>query len=181
MQRLTVASSWDISMIDCPCGRYKIDEKAQLCPYCGIVLKPKEHAATRALADTDFEEGVPRWGTARFSSRMNLMLRVRDTNQSFTFDAATVTELVIGRKDPDTGLSPDVDLHASGAPDKGVSRKHALIIRKDEGSLSIVDKGSPNGTYLNGQKLIPNQPRVLRDGDELRLGHLVLTVRFERL
>jgi pSer/pThr/pTyr-binding forkhead associated (FHA) protein len=41
-----------------------------------------------------------------------------------------------------------------------------------------MDNGSSNGTFLNEQKLIANQPRVLRDGDDLRLGFLVLTVHF---
>ena len=45
----------------------------------------------------------------------------------------------------------------------------------------MVDLGTPNGTYLNGQRLIPNQARVLRDGDDVRLGHLVLQVKFERV
>lgn len=139
-----------------------------------------EPGLTRALTDTDFEEGVGRWGTARINSRMHIILRVRDTGQTFTFDAATLSEVVIGRRDPDTGEAPGIDLHESGAMEKGVSRRHAAISR-DEGSLSITDRGTPNGTFLNGQKLIPNQSRILRDGDELRLGHLVVVVRFERI
>jgi pSer/pThr/pTyr-binding forkhead associated (FHA) protein len=104
---------------------------------------------------------------------------VPDSNTSFIFDAESIEELVIGRQDPNTGQSPDVDLREHGAVEKGVSRRHATIIRRN-GSLSIVDQGSPNGTFLNGQKLIANQPRVLRDGDDVRLGHLVLRVTFER-
>ncbi|NDJ63106.1 MAG: FHA domain-containing protein, partial [Chloroflexi bacterium] len=73
-----------------------------------------------------------------------------------------------------------VDLTNSGGVDKGVSRRHALVVRKEENSLMIVDKDSPNGTYLNGQRLVPNQGRLLRDGDELRLGRLVIRVHFER-
>ena len=49
-------------------------------------------------------------------------------------------------------------------------------------ALGIEIKGKSvvltNGTFLNGQRLVPNQPRILRDGDEIRLGHLVLYVRF---
>ena len=67
-----------------------------------------------------------------------------------------------------------------GGADKGVSRYHAAIVRRD-GALSIVDKGGANGTFLNGQRLIAHQPRILRDGDDLRLGHMVLQVRFERV
>jgi hypothetical protein len=135
--------------------------------------------STRGLGDTDFEEAEPKWGTARFGSRTDLVIFVRDVNERFVFDAGTVDELVLGRFDPDTGESPDVDLQDLGGPEKGVSRRHATIIRRD-GSLNIVDAGSHNGTYLNGQRLVAHQPRILRDGDDVRLGHLVLRIKFVR-
>ena len=88
-----------------------------------------------------------------------------------------MVELIIGRKDPQTGQLPAVDLFNYGALEKGVSRRHAAIVRL-EGSLQIKDIGSPNGTFLNGQKLVPHQARVLRDGDDVRLGHLTLRINF---
>lgn len=135
--------------------------------------------ATRGLGDTDFEEGQPKWGTASFSARMNLVLTVRDTNAEFVFDAAEIQELIIGRFDPDTNESPDIDLQEHGGPEKGVSRRHAYIMRHD-GSLNLVDANSQNGTFLNGQRLVAHQPRILRDGDDIRLGYLVLRVKFVR-
>ena len=42
----------------------------------------------------------------------------------------------------------------------------------------ILDRGSANGTYLNGERLTPNEPHVLRDGDEIRLGKLVAHIYF---
>ncbi|MFQ3648561.1 MAG: FHA domain-containing protein [Anaerolineae bacterium] len=132
---------------------------------------------TRALGDTDFEEGMPKWGSARFNGAMNLVLTVLDTDQVFTFDADQVMELVIGRLNTDTGERPAVDLTDSDAIEKGVSRKHAVIVRRD-GALHVMDYGSANGTYLNGQKLVAQQPRLLRDGDDIRLGHMVIRVTF---
>ncbi len=136
--------------------------------------------ATRGLDNTDYEESEPRWGTARFNERTSLMLFVRGAPEPFIFDAGAVVEIIIGRQDPDTKLSPDVDLENFGGTEKGVSRRHATIIRKD-GSLNIVDAGSHNGTFLNGQRLIAHQPRVLRDGDDIRLGFLVLRVKFVKV
>jgi len=136
--------------------------------------------ATRGLGNTDYEESEPRWGTARFNERTSLMLFVRGAPEPFVFDAGSIVELVIGRIDPDSGQSPDVDLENFSGMEKGVSRRHATIIRKD-GSLNLVDAGSHNGTYLNGQRLIAHQPRVLRDGDDIRLGFLVLRVKFVRV
>lgn len=167
-------------MIKCPwCSKDISDLNTKICPYCGQLLI--NASATRALGDTDFEEGVPRWGTARFNSRMNLILSVRGSSEDrFVFDANAVTEINIGRKDPSTGESPGIDLDRFDAVEQGVSRRHAAIVRKEGGALQIVDRGSPNGTFLNGQRLIANQPRILRDGDELRFGKLVLTVKFLR-
>lgn len=135
------------------------------------------HTATRGLENTDFEESEPRWGTARFNERTTLMLFVRGAHDPLLFDAGNVVELIIGRLDPDTGESPHVDLEPYGGTDKGVSRRHATVNRRD-GSLAIVDAGSHNGTFLNGQRLVAHQPRILRDGDDIRLGFLVLRVKF---
>jgi pSer/pThr/pTyr-binding forkhead associated (FHA) protein len=160
------------------CGYKNIPETAKTCPRCGLSLNQTVSNATRALAEPEEEIGTPRWGTAGFNSRMNLVLKVPDSDKTFTFDAAEITRITLGRVDPDTGEAPAVDLIDSKAVEKGVSRRHASIIRRDTGSLSLVDLESGNGTFLNGQRLVPNQPRILRDGDEIRLGHLVLYVRF---
>jgi hypothetical protein len=157
-----------------------IDEAAAICDYCGALLVDDEGNSTKSLDNTDYEDAVPKWGTARFNGRMNLVLRLRDTSASFIYDAGAVEKIVIGRHDPATGTSPDIDLQEYEATGKGVSRRHAAIVR-NQGALNLVDMGSPNGTFLNGQRLIPNQPRILRDGDDIRLGHLVLQVRFERV
>jgi hypothetical protein len=52
--------------------------------------------------------------------------------------------------------------------DSTVSRFHAVL--EDLGSVwSIRDVGSRNGTYINGEKI--SAERVLRSGDELRIGN----------
>lgn len=139
---------------------------------------PPRYMGTRHVAIAD-EESEPKWGTAHFGSRTELILIARDNGQQFVFDASTIDELVIGRFDPDTNTSPPVDLEAAGGMDRGVSRRHASIIRQ-EGLLYVSDHGSHNGTYLNGQRLVAKQPRILRDGDDLRLAQLVLRVKFVR-
>jgi hypothetical protein len=155
-------------------------EGAQVCDVCGhLFVDVAKDAATKALGETDIEEIAPKWGSARFTQRIQLIINVDGTDKRLTIETHDIDELVIGRTDPDTHQSPPIDLTDFGAVDKGVSRRHAAIVRKD-GSLHVVDKGSPNGTFLNGQKLVTNQPRVLRDGDDIRLGFLVMRVAFER-
>jgi pSer/pThr/pTyr-binding forkhead associated (FHA) protein len=90
---------------------------------------------------------------------------------------ALVQQTVLGRTDPDTGDAPDVILDAYGAADLGVSRRHARLIA-DEIALRVEDLGSANHSFINGQKLVAHEPRILRDGDELRLGHLIMHIRF---
>jgi hypothetical protein len=168
-------------VIECWNCKRENEDETKICNYCGALLIDSEPVvATRALGDTDFEESQPRWGTARFGSRMNLIITVRGHKKPFMFDAEQVDELLIGRRNAQTGEAPDIDLHDFDGVEQGVSRLHASIVRR-EGSLNIVDKGSPNGTYLNGQRLVAHQPRILRDGDDLRLGHLVLRVTFARM
>jgi pSer/pThr/pTyr-binding forkhead associated (FHA) protein len=104
---------------------------------------------------------------------MQLILKVRATDKTFTFNTEKITELVIGRVNPYTGDTPDIDLESCGGKDMGVSRRHAAISRQGR-SLGIVDLGSDNGTFVNGQRLPPNTHGELQHGDEIRLGHLVM-------
>ena len=168
------------TMIKCvKCGNLNEDD-VKICVFCGALLDLTEHIATKGLDDADYEEGTPRWGSARFTPRTHLVLGIEGETRSLTFNANDITELILGRADPKTGEAPQVNLSDYGALEKGVSRKHAVINRKD-GSLYLVDQGSANGTYLNGQKLLPQQERVLRDGDDVRLGHLMMRITFEQL
>lgn len=87
-------------------------------------------------------------------------------------------EMVIGRS-ANGALPPDIDLAGSNAADLGVSRLHlAMRYEPKDHALLIYDLGSSNGSYVNGQKLQPKELRLLRSGDELRLGRLVLRVKF---
>ncbi len=54
-----------------------------------------------------------------------------------------------------------------------VSRAHAKLVRHDD-EYTIEDLGSRNGIMLNGLRV---HAAVLRDGDELLLGDVVLTYR----
>lgn len=59
--------------------------------------------------------------------------------------------------------------------DPTVSNTHAVLLARD-GGYSIVDLGSRNGTYINGERL-STRARVLRHGDAIQLGQTVFTFR----
>jgi len=60
--------------------------------------------------------------------------------------------------------------------DKTVSRLHARLDLSENGSLSVEDLGSTNGTQVNEALLVPNAPRSLADGDRLRFGSVSVTL-----
>ncbi len=54
-------------------------------------------------------------------------------------------------------------------PHSQVSRSHARIEAISQ-ECTITDLGSSNGTYVNGEKLAPNAPVTLKDGDTVKIG-----------
>jgi hypothetical protein len=86
-------------------------------------------------------------------------------------------EMRIGRRSVARGLEPEIDL--SGPPaDPGISHQHAVLLASEDGSWSLVDRGSSNGTQVNGQEITAKVPVPLRDGDRIFLGAwTMLTIR----
>ncbi len=56
----------------------------------------------------------------------------------------------------------------------GVSRHHARI-RVEKGAATLEDLGSKNGTFLRGEPV--TAPTRLEDGDQIRLGSVIVTFR----
>jgi pSer/pThr/pTyr-binding forkhead associated (FHA) protein len=59
--------------------------------------------------------------------------------------------------------------------DPTVSNTHAIILNRD-GGYSIVDLGSRNGTFVNGERLTTHA-RTLKHGDSIQMGQTVWTFR----
>lgn len=167
-------------MKTCPyCGEGN-REGVLFCEECGQPLMGSDQdvLATDRLEVEEKVTSVGRaaWGTARFDDNSSIIIRLREHTQPLSLVAKD--ELLLGRSDEQSGLTTDLDLGPFGAVDKGVSRRHAAI-RRGDNTLMLVDLGSTNGTHLNGQRLNPNEPRVLRDGDEIRMGKLVFHIFFK--
>ena len=90
------------------------------------------------------------------------------------FDLSGKAETLVGREDPVSGVFPEVDLTPHGGEEGGVSRRHArLIVRGNQWLIEDLD--SVNFTWVNNQKLNPGAPQPLNDGDQIRLGRVLLT------
>ena len=166
-------------MIKCPYCQHENMEGALFCESCGFSLwdNSQGQVSTRKLEDDPNELSVKSgWGTATFQHGNQVIIHIRDAPEPVTI--APAEEFLIGRQDDASGITPDLDLTPFGALDRGVSRIHAALRRGDD-VLSIVDLDSANGTFLNGQRLASHQPRLLRDGDEIRLGKLVMHIYFK--
>ncbi len=92
------------------------------------------------------------------------------------FPLSTALETSIGRKDPVTGIYPDVDLTPVD-PQRSVSRRHAKIHRRGTKFFLGEEIGNMNTTCLNGDRLNTGVPAEIRPGDELRFG--VVVTRFQ--
>jgi hypothetical protein len=86
--------------------------------------------------------------------------------------------VTIGRSAIEGSENLHVDLNPYGGQESGVSRWHAALYRTQH-TVSLVDLGSTNGTYINGTKLVPHQPRLLREGDEVRLAGMRFHISFD--
>lgn len=78
-------------------------------------------------------------------------------------DVPAGTSLVLGR-DPGESL-----VAAAFAPYENVSRRHATVTVTDAGEATIRDEHSTNGTYVNGDRVLPGIAVRLADGDVVRL------------
>ncbi len=98
-------------------------------------------------------------------------LNIAATGQSIALPSAG--QVVVGRADPVSQFYPDLDLTPYGALDHGVGRRHMRLF-VNNGQVMIEDLESTNGTFVNGQRLAPRQPQILRNADQVMAGNLVM-------
>jgi pSer/pThr/pTyr-binding forkhead associated (FHA) protein len=132
---------------------------------------------TRKLGESEAIKATrSAWGTAKLAENAEVLLHVAEAQNPIRL--SNNEKNVIGREDLENNNHPDINLVPYGGLEKGVSRVHAMLERTED-TLTLTDVGSSNGTYLNGQRLVRDQPRVVRDGDEIRFGNLVARIYFK--
>lgn len=138
--------------------------------------KPNQPPITAPTDRIPGDELLRTWGGTRLGERalLTFVVQYREPHaHRFELQVQIDDEFVIGRRHPKDPNPPDVDLAQFGAQELGLSRRHAKFINED-GVLKVADLGSTNGTYINGIPLRPNQPQIMRLGDQLNLGNVLL-------
>ncbi len=92
---------------------------------------------------------------------MQMQLKVATGGQAGKLISVNHDKFLIGRAD-ECHLRPKSD---------SISRRHCAIVRKG-GHILLVDLKSRNGTYVNDKKLDPSKAKVLKDGDQIKVGKL---------
>src|SRR6266511_1770410 len=151
------------------------------CAECGASLVPAirrettmslgRHGPTDDLAPQPISVPAP----APAPGGPKITLVIMNSGRRISLDIGD--DLLIGRKDNARGIFPDVDLGLDGGYDAGVSRRHA-ILAYNNGTYTVEDLSSSNGTFINEQRLPAEQATRLKQGDELKCGTLLMRVEF---
>ena len=181
-------------MAACPSGHESADD--DFCDVCGFAIAPmgvREAAVREAAPPTVPRPVIPAPqapppstpGRAAWSALVTANRAYYDNVQAsggpgtggISFPAhcpqrrfrLAGAEVRVGRLSEHSGIDPEIDL--TGPPaDPGVSRLHVVLLQAADGSWSVVDPGSANGTHVNGTEIPRRQIVPLRDGDRIQLG-----------
>jgi len=171
----------DINEIFCSVCKNKNERNAVFCKHCGAALgyRPGEPAATTVntgglekngvkLPDSVIDkELIPEDGIAIYAAGTSKPIYLH-------FDK----ELVFGRtSDKDEFDESLIDLTSLGGFQMGISRRHAVINRTEDGYV-VTDLSSTNGSWLNNERLMPNKSYPLASGSQLRFGRMQVLILY---
>ncbi len=146
------------------CGE-QVPEEANFCPSCGAAL----HAPTTSAAKTDDTTASLEIGALDpehevgdlpdLATGTGMLVVVRGPNAGSRY--------LLDREETSVGRHADADIFLD---DVTVSRRH-VTLRQTEHGILLVDNGSLNGSYVNGERV---EERSLATGDEVQIGRFKL-------
>ena len=83
-------------------------------------------------------------------------------------------DTLVGRADPVTGITPDVDLTPLDQQ-RSTSRRHAKLYQLAGNFYVMEEIGVMNGTFVNDNRVATGTPVALQNGDVLKFGLVSLT------
>jgi pSer/pThr/pTyr-binding forkhead associated (FHA) protein len=147
---------------------------ALTCPVCAAEVKPDDIicftcGANLPRSRPDEDPPAPATVMQEYLRREEMTGSISPTVLRLAFPTGNVevpagTSLLLGR-DPAESL-----VAAAFAQFDNVSRRHATVTVDDAGHATIRDERSTNGTFVNGDRVLPGTAVRLADGDTVRLG-----------
>jgi pSer/pThr/pTyr-binding forkhead associated (FHA) protein len=156
-----------MATLTCPGCAATVSHDDLICFTCGTNLPRRGPVAEESTPPTVMQEylrpdgpapGAPAQATGPISP---VVLRL--AFPAGNVDVPAGTSLVLGR-DPGESL-----VAAAFANYENVSRRHATITVSDTGQATIRDEYSTNGTFVNGDRVLPGTDVRIGDGDQVRL------------
>ena len=152
------------------CGTENLDGVV-FCEKCGVALIAVS-IGTKQLSNPSPLAA----GGEKLDEENIIMLHILGEDDPMTIQVPD--KVILGRTGGQTENMPLINLDEHDAENQGVSRRHAMLTR-DGDRLYVSDLGSTNHTYLNGNQLQEHDKLVIRDGDEITLGHMRMKVFFK--
>jgi len=152
-------------VVVCPACGAENPEGSKFCDDCGASVETVHVVEEEVGEEVEEEEEPPETPTGIAK------LIVEESGLEYVLDKDIIE---LGRQSPADGIFPDIDLTEEDK-EAYISRRHARIIRKDDGFI-FEDVGSSNGSFINNVRIAQGVQQFLNEGDTIRLGKTVLSL-----
>ena len=164
----------------CPVCKLANDADASICKHCGAsLMRGATEAPTTRQVGKEFEltEALKEQITRAYPPPAKGLLLFL-LNSSEPIALFVEQEFILGRGGA-LNTKPIFDLSEFNAFAMGVSRSHAMIKAVGD-KYVLMDLNSSNGTWLNGERLLPHREHDLPNQGVIQLGRLQLLVIYSR-
>ena len=109
----------------------------------------------------------------RVSAPSSSAVRLVSAEGKNEFSLTGEGDTLVGRSDPVTGITPEVDLSPLDSQ-RSISRRHAKIYQMGGTYYVMEEIGVMNGTFVNESRVATGTPVPIQDGDILKFGLVAL-------
>ena len=145
--------------LTCPVCAAEVKPEDLICFTCGANLPRRRPDEDPPAAATVMQEYLrPQQASGSISSAV-----LRLVFPTGNVDIPAGNSVILGRDPAQSLVAAAFDEYDE------VAGRHAMVMVDDGGRASIRDEGSANGTFVNGDRVLPGAEVRLVDGDQIRL------------
>lgn len=149
------------------CGRVGIGKR---CSHCGAPMAyPQQSLVDNVNPEPSLSVNDTLTTVGGETTRGSRMPSITLGNVALGINIVGIDDATIGRRE-----GPYVTLFQNN---RYVSGRHAQLHYDKLRGWTIIDTNSSNGTFVNGVKLPPEEPRTLSNGDTLAIANISLKVK----